>query len=107
MLALETNSVGSSSSVTEEGYSSRVVLDVERQVTHSKSQILISDLCWVGLFWTKPTDHRSEKGEESSGTRLPALTPVSRQRRVWKKSRLLGKTTCRKRESPIPVSETL
>jgi hypothetical protein len=25
---------------------------------------------------------------------------------VWKKSRLLGKTTCRKRESPIPVSET-
>jgi hypothetical protein len=57
ILALETHSVGSSLSVTEEDYSLRAVLDVGRQVTHSKSQILISGLCWVGLFWTKARDH--------------------------------------------------
>ena len=57
MLALETHSVGSSSSVTGEDCSSRVVLDVGRQVTHSKSQILISGLCWVWLYWTKARDH--------------------------------------------------
>ena len=53
MLTLETHSVGSSSSVTGENCSSLVVLGVGRQVTHSKSQILISGLSWVGLSWTK------------------------------------------------------
>jgi len=51
--ALETHSVRSSSSVTGEDCSSRVVLNAGRQVLHSKSQILIGDLCWVGLLSTK------------------------------------------------------
>jgi hypothetical protein len=63
MLALETHSVGSSSSVTGEDCSSRVVLDVGRQVTHSKSQILISGLCWVGFFSTKSRDQSSQTFE--------------------------------------------
>jgi len=47
-----------------------------------------------------------KKGKEAPGEKLPALTPVSRQRRVWKKSRLLVKTTCYKRASPIQVQQT-
>jgi hypothetical protein len=63
------------------------------------------------FFWffprrVDPGSARLKKRKKVPGEKLPALTPVSRQRRVWKKSRLLGKTTCRKRESPIPVSET-
>jgi hypothetical protein len=47
-----------------------------------------------------------KKGKKAPGEKLPALTPVSRQRRVWKKSCLLVKTTCCKRESPTPAPET-
>ena len=47
-----------------------------------------------------------EKGKKAPGEKLPALTPVSRQRRVWKKSGLLVKPMCRKRESPLQVPKT-
>jgi hypothetical protein len=47
-----------------------------------------------------------KKGKKAPGEKLPALTPVSRQRRVWKKSGLLVKTTCCKRASPIQVQQT-
>jgi len=39
-----------------------------------------------------------KKGKKAPGEKLPALTPVSRQRRVWEKSRLLVKTTCHPRD---------
>src|SRR4051794_3550257 len=47
-----------------------------------------------------------KKGKKAPGEKLPTLTPVSRPRRVWKKSRLLVKTTCYKRESPTPAPRT-
>jgi hypothetical protein len=47
-----------------------------------------------------------KKGKKAPGEKLLALNPLSRQRRVWKKSRLLVKTTCGKRRSPIRVPQT-
>jgi len=47
-----------------------------------------------------------KKGKKAPGEKLPALTPFSRQRRVWKTSRLLVKKTFCKREPPIRVPQT-
>jgi hypothetical protein len=47
-----------------------------------------------------------KKGTKAPGKKLPALTPVFRQRRVWKESRPLVKTTCCKRELPSRIPQT-
>jgi hypothetical protein len=47
-----------------------------------------------------------KKGKKAPGEKLPSLIPVSRQRRVWQKSRLLVKAVRRKCGSPIPVHQT-
>jgi hypothetical protein len=73
MLALETHSVESNSSVSGEDYRSRVVLGVGRQVTRSKSQILISGLLgWAFL-------NESQRPQPSQTFEF-ALTKLTRHR---------------------------
>jgi hypothetical protein len=48
-----------------------------------------------------------KKGKKAPGEKLPALTPVSRRRRVWKSFRLFGKEklpACKSKDCSVPFA---